>query len=75
MYPVLISSMGIVVGIATLILWNFIYPGHEDSGAVEKALKEILTINSVLMSPLVVVLLWIALPDEFAMSATITGVR
>lgn len=30
MYPVLISSLGIVVGIVTPILRNFIYPLHKD---------------------------------------------
>ena len=68
MYPVLISSLGIVVGVVTPILRKFIYPLHEDFGAVG-------TISIVLMSPVVVVLSWMALPDEFTMSATITEVR
>ena len=67
MYPVLISSLGIVVGIVTPILRNFICPLHKDFGAVG-------TISVVLMSPVVVVLSWMALPDEFTMSATITEV-
>ena len=48
---------------------------HEDIEAVEKVLKGILTIRTVLMSPVVVLLTWIAFPDEFKMSATITRVR
>jgi inorganic pyrophosphatase len=75
MYPVLISSLGIVVGIVTLILRNVIYRVHDEFGAVEKALKGILTISTVLMSPVVVVLSWTCLPDEFDMSETVTGVR
>ena len=67
-HPVLISSLGIVVGVVTPILRKFIYPLREDFGAVG-------TISVVLMSPMVVVLSWMALPDEFTMSATITEVR
>ena len=65
MYPVLISSLGIVVGIVTPILRNFICPLHKDFGAVG-------TISVLLMSPVVMVLWWMALPDEFTMSATVT---
>ena len=68
MYPVLISSLGIVVCVLTPILRNFIYPLHKDFGRVG-------TMSVVLMSPAVVVLSWMALPDEFTMSATITKVR
>ena len=68
MYPVLISSLGIVVGIVTPILRNLIYPLHKDFGTVG-------TVSVGLMSPVVVVLSWMALPDEFTMSATITEVR
>ena len=68
MYPVLISSLGIVVCVVTPILRKFIYPLHDDFGAVG-------TISVVLMSPMVVVLSWMALPDEFTMTATITKVR
>ena len=39
MFPVLISSLGIVVGIATLILRNVIYRVHDEFGAVEKAFQ------------------------------------
>ena len=75
MYPVLISSLEIVVGIVTLTLRNVIYRVHDEFGAVEKALKGILTISTVLMSPVAVALSWAALPDEFNMSETIIGVR
>eukprot|EP00450_Noctiluca_scintillans_P039529 CAMPEP_0194476724 /NCGR_PEP_ID=MMETSP0253-20130528/589_1 /TAXON_ID=2966 /ORGANISM="Noctiluca scintillans" /LENGTH=103 /DNA_ID=CAMNT_0039315621 /DNA_START=1 /DNA_END=308 /DNA_ORIENTATION=- len=70
MYPVLISSLGIAVGILTLVLRTVIYKVHDEYGAVEKALKGILTISTVLMSPVVVVLSWMCLPDHFDMSAT-----
>jgi len=52
-----------------------IYRVHDEYGAVEKALKGILTISTVLMSPVVVVLSWMCLPDQFDMSEKVTGVR
>ena len=75
MYPVLISSLGIAVGISTLVLRTLVYRVHDEYGALEKALKGILTISIVLMSPVLVVLSWMCLPDQFDMSARITGVR
>merc|ERR1712107_825380 len=75
MYPVLISSLGIAVGVLSLILRTVIYRVHDEYGAVEKALKGILTISTVLMSPVVVVLSWMCLPDQFDMSEKVTGVR
>ena len=74
MYPVLISFLGIVVGIMTRTLRNVIYRVHDEFGALEKALKGILTVNTVLMSPVVVALSLATLLDEFNMSETITGV-
>ena len=74
MCPVLISSLGIVVGIVMLTLRNVIYRVHGEFGAVEKALKGIFTISTVLMSPVAVVLSWAGLPDEFNISEMITGV-
>ena len=74
MYPVFISFLGIVVGIVTCTLRNLIYRVHDEFGAVEKAFKGILTISSVLMSPVAVALSWAALPDEFNIGETITGV-
>ena len=75
MYPVLISSLGIAVGISTLVLRTPAYRVHDEYGALEKALKGILTISIVLMSPVLVVLSWMCLPDQFNMSARITRVR
>merc|ERR1711972_659073 len=50
MYPVLISSTGIVVGLLTLLLQSAMYPVREMPD-VEKALKGILVISTVLMTP------------------------
>ena len=71
---VLISSLGIVVGIVMLTLRNDNYRVHDEFCSVEKAPKGILTISTVFMSPVAVTLSWAALPDEFNMSETITGV-
>jgi len=50
LYPVLLSSLGIVVGIITLMVCHCIYP-VKDMPDVEKALKGVLVISTVLMTP------------------------
>merc|ERR1740121_252928 len=67
MYPMLISSVGIVVGIVTLILVKYIYPVKELPD-VEKALKGVLVISTVLMSPVAVLLSFLFLPGTFKMA-------
>jgi inorganic pyrophosphatase len=62
MYPVLISSLGVVVGWLTLILAKF-QPVKEPH-QVEKALKGILVISTVLMTPVVIFLSWYCLPSD-----------
>jgi len=66
MYPVLISSTGVVVGLLTLVVQGAMYPVREMPD-VEKALKGILVISTVLMSPVVVGLSKVCLPDQFSM--------
>jgi len=66
MYPVLISSLGIVVGLLTLFLRKVFYP-VKDMPDVEKALKGILVISTILMTPVVLYLSKICLPAEFEM--------
>merc|ERR1719204_170219 len=66
MYPVLISSTGIVVGLLTLLVQSAMYPVREMPD-VEKALKGILVISTVLMTPVVVVLSKFCLPGDFSM--------
>jgi len=63
MYPVLISSMGVVVGCLTLLISGKVYPVHEQH-QVEKALKGVLNISTVLMTPIVIVLSMKCLPEE-----------
>merc|ERR1719414_467953 len=66
MYPVLISSTGIVVGILTLLVQSAVHPVR-DMPDVEKALKGILVISTILMTPVVVLLSQYCLPEEFSM--------
>jgi len=66
MYPVLISSCGIVVGLLTLMVRSLLYPVKE-LPSVEKALKGILVISTVLMTPVVVMLSKYCLPEQFSM--------
>merc|ERR1740129_1629503 len=68
MYPVLISSLGIVVGPLTLLARTIMFP-VKDQPDVEKALKGILIISTVLMMPTVIGLSKYCLPDTFSMGA------
>merc|ERR1719343_1027780 len=68
MYPVLISSAGIAVGLVTLLVQNMVYPVREMPD-VEKALKGILVISTVLMTPVVIFLSQWCLPEVFSMGA------
>jgi len=64
MYPVLISSIGIVVGVLTLLVCGVFYPVKELPD-VEKALKGVLVISTVLMTPTAIGLSYACLPDVF----------
>merc|ERR1719220_312493 len=66
MYPVLISSVGIFVGLLTFWSQGFLYR-VKDMPDVEKALKGILIVSTVLMSPVVILLSKYCLPDTFNM--------
>merc|ERR1719343_239956 len=68
MYPVLISSVGIVVGILTLLAQGTLYKVN-DMPDVEKALKGILVISTILMTPVVIFLSKVCLPEVFSMGA------
>jgi len=74
MYPVLISSTGVVVGVLTLKLQAAIYPvkNQED---VEKALKGILVISTLLMTPVIIALSFFCLPAEFSLNKEFTTVK
>merc|ERR1712176_1121151 len=66
MYPVLISSTGVIVGILTLIICGLFYPVREMPD-VEKALKGVLVISTVLMTPVAIGLSFYCLPEHFKM--------
>jgi len=66
MYPMLISSLGIVVGVLTLMVQGAVYKVKEMPD-VEKALKGILVISTVLMTPVAVWLSHWCLPAVFNM--------
>jgi len=74
MYPVLISSTGILVGILTLLLVNSVYPVREIPD-IEKALKGVLVISTVLETPVIIFLSWFCLPaGTFDLADTAMGV-
>jgi inorganic pyrophosphatase len=70
MYPMLISSTGIFVGILTLIVAGVFYPVRELPD-VEKALKGVLVISTVLMTPVSIALSYVCLPTSFTFGAGI----
>merc|ERR1712048_25201 len=70
MFPLLISAAGIVVGLITLMVRGFCCK-VENNQDVEKALKGVLTISTVLMTPVVVALAKYCLPDTFSMQIAI----
>jgi len=56
------------MGVLTLLLYPFVYPVKgEDMSSIEKALKGILNISTVLMTPVVIALSAYCLPEEFVM--------
>eukprot|EP00933_Yihiella_yeosuensis_P066428 TRINITY_DN706_c0_g2_i2.p1 TRINITY_DN706_c0_g2~~TRINITY_DN706_c0_g2_i2.p1 ORF type:complete len:717 (+),score=179.03 TRINITY_DN706_c0_g2_i2:66-2216(+) len=74
MYPVLISSFGIVAGIITLLLQGSMYPVKEMPD-VEKALKGVLVISTVIMTPVAIALSFYCLPETFKMDDHYTEVK
>merc|ERR1711865_180116 len=73
MFPVLISSTGIIVGIVTLCIVNFVYPVKEIPD-IEKALKGVLIISTVLETPVILFLAWWCLPAKFDLAPNAVGV-
>merc|ERR1711904_340172 len=66
MYPMLISSIGIFVGIVTLMCVSIFYPVKQLPD-VEKALKGVLVISTVLMTPVAIGLSYVCLPKVFVL--------
>lgn len=67
MFPVLVSSVGVIVGLLTLLVRLVCYKVTDDitDGSVEKALKGVLIISTILMSPVAVGLSYVCLPAKF----------
>jgi len=66
MFPLLISSTGILIGIITLLMVNLFYTVKELPD-IEKALKGVLIISTVLETPTVVGLAYLFLPPSFSL--------
>merc|ERR1719379_3281605 len=74
MFPVMISSTGIVVGILTLCIVNYVYP-VKDLPDIEKALKGVLVISTVLETPVLIFLAkWCMPAGEFDLASNAMGV-
>ncbi|CAE8623230.1 unnamed protein product [Polarella glacialis] len=74
MYPVMISSSGILVGLVTLLILGFFYTVKEMPD-VEKSLKGMLVISTVLMTPVVTLLSKYCLPAKFDMNEQYSDVK
>lgn len=73
MYPVLVSSTGIIGGIVTLCIVNIFYPVREIPD-IEKALKGVLVISTVIETPLIIGLAMMCFPSTpFDLSEGVKG--
>eukprot|EP00386_Alphamonas_edax_P010669 GDKI01034253.1.p2 GENE.GDKI01034253.1~~GDKI01034253.1.p2 ORF type:complete len:755 (-),score=305.57 GDKI01034253.1:474-2684(-) len=66
MFPIVLSSVGILVGFATVIAVRVFFPVREFA-EVEKALKGVLMVSTLIQTPLVLILAYVFLPAEFAL--------
>jgi inorganic pyrophosphatase len=75
MFPLLISSTGIVVGVLTLCIVNYVYP-VKDLPDIEKALKGILVISTILETPVLIFLAkWCMPAGTFDIAKNAIGVN
>jgi len=70
MYPIIISSMGILAGILTLLVVLILYPVSAPE-IVEKALKGVLVISTIIMTPVTIALSKYCLPETFILDRTV----
>merc|ERR1719236_250742 len=66
-YPVMISSCGIAVGFITLKIVQSMIPVKKNED-IEKALKWILLLSTILQTPILLGIAYIALPPVFAIN-------
>jgi len=74
MFPLLISSTGILVGLATILVVRGTFPVREFPD-VEKALKGVLVVSTVFQTPVVIAIAYAFLPTSFDLDDTIKGVK
>jgi len=74
MYPMLISAVGIIAGVLTLIVVPKVYPVRQMED-VEKALKGVLVISTVIMTPIAIVLSAVCLPAQFELNSEFKQVQ
>jgi inorganic pyrophosphatase len=73
MFPLLISSTGIVVGVITMLVVKVFYQVKELQD-IEKCLKGVLIISTLLQTPVCAALAYYCLPTLFDLDATLVGV-
>jgi len=73
MFPLLLSATGIVSGIVTLCICNVFYPVKKIAD-VEKALKGVLVISTVLETPLIYLAAAWSLPASFKVGLAMTSI-
>ncbi|KAL8448672.1 hypothetical protein Emed_003581 [Eimeria media] len=66
MFPVLVSSSGIVSGMVTVLVVKHCFP-VKTLEHIERALKAVLFVSTGLQTPLVVLMAYVFLPTEFAL--------
>eukprot|EP00922_Rhytidocystis_sp_ex-Travisia-forbesii_P061822 GHVS01091557.1.p1 GENE.GHVS01091557.1~~GHVS01091557.1.p1 ORF type:complete len:744 (-),score=63.38 GHVS01091557.1:250-2481(-) len=69
MFPVVLSSTGIVVGVITMILIHRLCMVKTNE-QIEKTLKRVLIVSTILETPLVIFLGWFFLPTQFMISSS-----
>jgi len=74
MFPMLISAVGIFAGVLTLIVCGLFYP-VKNMPDVEKALKGILVISTIIMTPAAVGLSYVCLPTKFELNSEFKEVQ
>jgi H(+)-translocating pyrophosphatase len=73
LFPLLLSSTGIVVGVVTMIIIGAFYQVKELAD-IEKCLKAVLVVSTVLQTPVTIYLAYNTLPTAFDLDAVTLGV-
>jgi inorganic pyrophosphatase len=66
MYPLLISSVGVVAGLVSILITRFVFP-VKTLPQIERTLKILLLISTIIMTPIVIGLALAAYPADFAL--------